>query len=97
MVRKISDDYAEIFFNKTVAKGLTRQSVDTVNNKQMENLLRIWDNEKNQLGGNQWALYNCLTYWATHTQDLRKPEIAKYNRELQIASAMKSKQWTEMA
>ena len=96
MSRKISDDYAEIFFKKTVAKGFTRQSVDTVNNKQMENLLRIWDNEKKQLGGNQWALYNCLTYWATHTQDARTPHVQRHNREQEIAKAMNSKIWKQL-
>ena len=96
MKRKISDDWVELFFKKTVAKGFTRQSVDTVNNKQMENLLRIWDNEKKQLGNNQWALYNCLTYWATHTQDARTPHVQRHNREQEIAKAMTSNHWKSL-
>jgi hypothetical protein len=97
MKRKISNDYAEIFFKKTIAKGFSRQqSVDNVNQKQMENLLRIWENETKQLGNNQWALYNCLTYWATHTQDARTPHVQRHNREQDIAKAMKSKMWTQL-
>ena len=97
MKRKISNDYAEIFFKKTIAKGFSRQqSVDNVNQKQMENLLRIWENETKQLGNNQWALYNCLTYWATHTQDARTPHVQRHNREQEIAKAMKSKMWTQL-
>ncbi len=98
MQTKLEQQQIENFFKKTVCKTFTRQqSVTKTNEKQLENLLSIWSDERSSLGSNKWALYNCLTYWATHTQDLRKPEIAKYNRELQIASAMKSKQWTEMA
>lgn len=98
MQTKLEQTQIENFFKKTVCKAFTRQqSVTKTNEKQLENLLSIWNDERNSLGSNKWALYNCLTYWATHTQDLRKPEIAKYNRELQIASAMKSKQWMEMA
>jgi hypothetical protein len=97
MHTKLEQPQIENFFKKTVCKAFTRQqSVTKTNEKQLENLLSIWSDERSSLGSNKWALYNCLTYWATHTQDLRKPEIAKYNRELQIASAMKSKQWTEM-
>lgn len=98
MQTKLEQPQIENFFKKTVCKTFTRQqSVTKTNEKQLENLLSIWSDERSSLGSNKWALYNCLTYWATHTQDLRKPEIAKYNREIQIASAMKSKQWMEMA
>ena len=98
MKRKISNDYAEIFFKKTIAKGFSRQrSVDNINQKQMENLLRIWENETKQLGNNQWALYNCLTYWATHTQDARTPHVQRHNREQEIAKAMTSNLWKALA
>lgn len=97
MKRKISNDYAELFFKKTIAKGFSRQrSVDNINQKQMENLLRIWENETKQLGNNQWALYNCLTYWATHTQDARTPHVQRHNREQEIAKAMTSHLWEKL-
>ena len=97
MKRTLSNDWVELFFKKTIAKGFTRQqSVDNVNQKQMENLLRIWETEKNQLGNNQWALYNCLTYWATHTQDARTPHVQRHNREIQIAKAMTSNHWKSL-
>ena len=97
MKRTLSDDWVELFFKKTIAKGFTRQqSVDNVNQKQMENLLRLWETEKNQLGNNQWALYNCLTYWATHTQDARTPHVQRHNREIQIAKAMTSNHWRSL-
>jgi len=95
MKTKVEQDFVESFFKKTICKGAhTRQlQKDNINQKQLENLLRIWDNEKSQLGANKWALYNCLTYWATHTDDARTPHVARYNRETDIAKAMSSTLW----
>ena len=94
MQTTVTDNMAETFFKRTVAKGFTRQQqVTKTNEKQLENLLAIWGNESASLGQNKWALYNCLTYWATHTGDLRSPHTANYNREAAIANAMKSKEW----
>jgi hypothetical protein len=56
-----------------------------------------WDNERSQLGNNKWALYNCLTSWATHTDDAKSPENAKRQREASIIKAMKNKAWLELA
>lgn len=94
MKTSVSQNIVERFFKETVAKGFTRQTTVTkTNEKQLENLLKIWDDEKRQLGQNKWALYNCLTYWATHTSDLKNPEVARRNREDAIAKAMNHKIW----
>ena len=94
MQTKLEQEQVENFFKKTVCKSFTRQrAVTKTNEKQLENLLRIWDNERAQLGANKWALYNCLTYWATHTDDARTPHVARYNRETDIAKAMSSTLW----
>jgi hypothetical protein len=94
MQTTVTTPMVEKFFKKTVAKAFTRQTqVTKTNEKQLEKLLEIWGNEHRQLGRNKWALYNCLTYWATHTQELRSPHTARYNREAAIASAMRSKHW----
>ena len=95
MATPVTNDMAETFFKRTVAKAFTRQQQATkINEKQLENLLSIWSNQASALGQNKWALYNCLTYWATHTQELRAPHTAQYNRESAIASAMRSKEWS---
>lgn len=97
MQTKLEQGQVENFFKKTVCKSFTRQrTVTKTNEKQLENLLKIWSQEKAGLGSNKWALYNCLTYWATHTNELRSPEIARYNREISIANAMKSTQWENL-
>ena len=94
---KVSDEMAEMFFKKTLAKAPSRQRlVDKLNNKQLENLLSIWANEKRSLGSNKWALYNAMTYWSTHTSDLRNPEIARRNREDAIGKAMNHNQFTSL-
>lgn len=97
MQTKITQDQVESFFKATVCKSFTRQQqVTKTNEKQLETLLDIYSNERSALGPNKWALYNCLTYWATHTKDLRSPHTAQYNREVAISSAMRHKQWLEM-
>lgn len=93
----VTDEMAETFFKHTIAKSFTRQSAMKTNEKQLEALLGIWNNEHRNLGRNKWALYNCMTYWATHTHDLKQPEIARRNREDQIARAMNHKQFLELA
>ena len=93
----VSDMTVEAFFKATVAKSASRQQLVTkTNEKQLENLLGIWSNEKRQLGGNKWALYNALTYWSSHTSDLKNPEVARRNREDAIAKAMNHKRWQEL-
>lgn len=85
----VSDEMAELFFKHTIAKSPSRQKlVHKSNEKQLENLLGIWKTESNQLGPNKWALYNAMTYWATHTDELRNPQVARRNREDAIAKAM---------
>lgn len=94
MTTTVAQSTVEMFFKATLAKAFTRQTTVTkTNEKQLEHLLKIWDDEKRQLGQNKWALYNCLTYWATHTSDLKNPEVARRNREDAIAKAMNHNIW----
>ena len=98
MRAKVTDDMAETFFKATIAKGFTLQKQQAkTNEKQLERLLGIWHDEASQLGGNKWALYNAMTYWSSHTSDLKNPEVARRNREDAIAKAMQHKLWGEIA
>jgi len=97
MSARVTTDMAETFFKATVAKAYTMQQAGKTNEKQLERLLSIWGDEADQLGSNKWALYNCLTYWASHTSDLKNPEVARRNREDAIAKAMQHKLWGEIA
>jgi hypothetical protein len=97
MCHSVSDRFVENFFKKTVAKSPSQQKLVTkTNEKQLERLLKIYSDEKQSLGGNKWALYNALTYWASHTKDTRNPEGTRYMREQAIASAMRHKLWDEI-
>lgn len=97
MSARVTTDMAETFFKATVAKAYTMQQAGKTNERQLERLLSIWGDEADQLGSNKWALYNCLTYWASHTGDLKNPEVARRNREDAIAKAMQHKLWGEIA
>lgn len=78
----------ESFFADTLAKTYTRQvNGKKTNNKRMEEMLKLWADEASQLGPNQWALYNAMTYWSSHTDG---NEITRRNRETEVAKAMRS-------
>ena len=97
MKSQLNDDQAENFFRSTLCKVTTKQKqVEKTNERQLENLISGWQTEAAALGRNKWALYNCLTSWATHTNDLRAPHVARYNREAAIGNAMRHKLWTTM-
>ena len=97
MQTRLNNDQVEQFFRSTICKVVTKQKqVAKTNEKQLENLISGWDREKVDLGWNKWALYNCLTHWATHTNDLKSPQIARYNREIAISNAMNHKLFTSM-
>jgi len=93
----VTNEQVEHLFKKTVCNVQHRASHDKFNDRQLQNLMGTWDNERSQLGNNQWALYNCLTSWATHTEDAKSPENAKRQRESAIIKAMKHKAWLELA
>jgi len=90
---QIEYDAVETFFKSTIAKSFTHQTKERTNEKQLEKLLSIYSDEASVLGPNKWALYNCLTYWASHTSDLKNPEVTRRNREEAIAKAMQHKMW----
>jgi len=97
MVSPVTSDMAETFFKATIAKSFTNQvQHQKTNEKQLEKLLSIWGDEANQLGSNKWALYNAMTYWASHTKELKNPEVARRNREDAISKAMQHKLWEEI-
>ena len=95
---KVEEESVETFFKSTVAKAHTRQrNITKTNEKQLEKLLGIYSNEKRQLGSNLWALYNCLTYWSTHTsEDSRSPHITSFQREGAVENALNSAAWHKL-
>jgi hypothetical protein len=94
MAHKIDSVDVENFFKKTLAKQQTVQRLkEKTNEKQLENLLSLWHIDKRQLGSNQWALYNAMTYWSSHTEDSRNPSNTRYIREGLVSAALQSKHW----
>lgn len=97
MTSSVTDDMAETFFKATIAKSFTNQlQHQKTNEKQLEKLLSIWSDEASSLGGNKWALYNAMTYWSSHTKELKNPEVTRRNREDAISKAMQHKLWEEI-
>lgn len=92
------DDYmAELFFKHTLAKAPSKQMLKhKQNDRQLEKLLGIWQNEKAALGPNKWALYNAMTYWSTHTNDTKNPLVAQQQREEKVMQAMNDSRFTHL-
>ena len=92
---RISYETAEMFINDMLCKVKQRGKLGQphFNMRRREELLRMWDENRANVGSNQWALYNTLTEWATHTDHLGSPENARRLRENEIAKAMDSTRW----
>jgi hypothetical protein len=87
---KVTPDDVENFFRKTLCHVKTRSKQDKHNDKRLEELLKLYDVEADNLGQNKWALYNTMTYWATHTGQTKSPENTRRIRENEIAVAIEN-------
>ena len=91
---RINPLQAEGFFKEELVKSNRKyKDHNEFNKKQLENLLSIHQQQNDQLGWTLWALYNTMTYWATHTDDCAMPENTRRNRSALIAKAMRSNHW----
>jgi hypothetical protein len=90
-------DQAAHFFKTEVVPTKSKVEEGTFNKKQATRLIEQLGSECEALGRNKWALYNCLTHWASHTQDSKLPEGVTRDREQAIAKAMRSKAWYAIA
>lgn len=88
MSRKVERENAEIFFRNHLVKNNTKTSEESWNKKQLENLMGQLDQEFGQLGKNKWAVYNCMTHWATHTTQSKSPLSVTRDREQKVARAL---------
>tara|TARA_R100001440_G_scaffold19195_2_gene32423 strand:- start:6197 stop:7027 length:831 start_codon:yes stop_codon:yes gene_type:complete len=90
----ITDLQAEGFFKLHMCRAYTKTSEEKINKKRLEKLMGFWIDNKRQVGSNKWALYNACTYWATHTNDVKNPEIERNERERLVAKAVKETVWS---
>ena len=88
MSSKVDKFSVEQFLKSTLCLNKIRSSEQKYNNKRLEELLRLYEIESSSLGSNKWALYNTLTYWATHTNNTKSPENTKRIREGEISLAI---------
>ena len=72
MNTKITDLQAGTMLAETLAKKVSRsgslgiEGAKVINQQLLDKLLCQWEKEKVSLGSTLWALYNAVTYWATH-------------------------------
>ena len=87
----VSDNCVTALFEETLASYPGRYE-GRINHKQMEVLVRKWDDEKQFLGSNLWAAYNTATWWASHP-DAAKPQNVERQRSNQVAAMLRSSAW----
>ena len=77
----VTRQVVEEFFDKYLCKNKhsnTKKYKDDTNKKRLENLMRIYSDNTINLGNTKWALYNALTFWASHpdqTGDVRQSTL----------------------
>lgn len=82
-------------FEETLAAYPSKYE-DRINNKQMEVLLRKWQDEASIMGSNLWSAYNTATWWASHP-DAAKPQNVERQRSNQVAAMLRSSSWKVLA
>ena len=96
MKTKVERDDVEKLFRSQLVKRASKTSEEKHNKKQLENLMGQLDTEFSGLGENKWAVYNCMTHWATHTNDNKKPHMVTRKREKAVGQVLNTKQWLEI-
>lgn len=80
--RSVTASEVKAFLDNFSALGPRR-----INERKWNAVHACWTRERSALGHNQYALFNALTYWSTHT-DGRQPEITRRNRENEVLHAL---------
>lgn len=77
----VSDDEAVKLFQKFCVKSGYKTEF---NEKKVDEHTNQWLIETGKLGKNRWALYNTLTYWATHAEVQKRVIEAGNQKERQV-------------
>ena len=93
----VSNETAENFFRFALCKLKGNTSKDRFNEKRLNDLMGLWHTDAGKLGRNKWALYNAMTYWASHTGMTKAPEVVGRDRERQVINAMRSESYQSLA
>jgi len=93
MKTKVEKEEVENLFKKRLVKINSKTTEETHNKKQLENLMGQLDQEFKHLGQNKWAVYNCMTHWATHTTDTKRPHNVTRERERAVGQLLNTKIW----
>lgn len=96
MQTKVDKKQCLEFFKKRVCYNQGKTTKEPFSLKQFARLSDQLDYEMGIHGPTQWALYNCLTFWSTHTGEYSNPEVTTRARERLVRDAMKSSAWHDL-
>jgi hypothetical protein len=89
----VTDQMAESFFLNSLCLRKNATSTDEYNKKRLKDLMGLWHSDKAKLGANKWALYNAMTYWASHTEANKSPENTSKDRNALISKLVNRPNW----
>jgi hypothetical protein len=96
MKTKVDKSACLQFFKTRVINNQGKATKESYSLKQFARLSDQLDYEFQLHGPTQWALYNCLTFWSTHTGEYANPAVTTRTREKQVREAMKSGAWNQL-
>lgn len=82
------------FLGATLCAVPTSGNPLNVNKKQLNILMTAWERNSLELGRNKWALFNAMTWWASHGEsEKRGAEEISLEREPMVLAAVQGKEW----
>jgi len=85
----VTEQDAESMFNKLT--WTPRPTVDGKyrNQRQYDNLMVLWNQYQTTIGRNKWGLYNTVTDWISHPQEVKNKHKTTVERNSKLLSYMK--------
>ena len=90
------EDVARFIRKQLCPRGDSRSVKQEYNWTRFHTIESICNNEYRQLGQNKWAVYNALTYWASHTEETNNPHRAQVLRHNEVTRAISGYNWSEL-
>ena len=98
--RIITIPNAQRLLEKTLCKSTTNTTKSKINMTRLENIMGQYRKETQELGSNQWALYNACTYWASHAGNKQwasaQPHRSEVLRHAEVTKMLNSPLWESL-
>ena len=84
----VTEQDAESMFNKLTYTPKATVDGKYRNQRQYDNLMGLWNQYQNTIGRNKWGLYNTVTDWISHPQEVKDKNKTTVERNSKLLSYM---------